>query len=235
MKCYRCGDKGEIGGCPDCGKVLALGQKGNVTITEEVLDRHVIPTEYLNVTWDVDLFKRSHPLLIDSQKGEYYIDQLTKIIDIFKRGELPQQSAIIISERGMAKKTFGYICMKLAIANGYSVCPMLDNTEIKRINELSADNYKSWALYKLPKIEDVIGSDVLFLTVDYDRYSTALRTIESVIDKRARHGRATIVLTRFSLKAMSQYEKDKYISLIEQTRGYNNKKYPVIISCEEEY
>lgn len=232
IKCYRCKDKGEFGGCPDCGKTVGMGTKGSTIVTTEILEKHVIPLEYQDILWDKKILEGTHPFKLESLDFKTYCEQLTRIYEIFRKGELPQQSAIIVAERGMGKLTLAYTCMKQALSHGYTVCPILDNTQIKRINELSSDNPKSYALYKQPRIEDLLYSDVVFMTVDKDRYSTALRTIESIIDKRARLGNATIVLTRFGLDAMSQFEKkDAYRSLQENTRSFNNKKFPAIIQC----
>lgn len=231
-KCYRCKDKGEFGGCPVCGKTISLGAKGATVVTTELLEKNAIPTEYQDILWDKKLLEATHPLKMGNPDFTKYCEQLTKIYEIFQKGELPQQSAIIIAERGMGKMTLAYTCMKQALQHGYTVCPVLDNTQIKRINELSSDNPKSYALYRQPRIEDLLYSDVVFITVDKDRYSTALRTIESIIDKRARLGSATIVITRYGLDTMSQFEKkDSYQTLQETTRSYNNKKYPAIITC----
>lgn len=232
MICYQCRDKGTIGGCPKCGKTVSLGNKGSVTVTAELLEKNTIPAEYNDILWDRKILESSHVNKMGYENFLNYSEQLTRIFEIFHRGELPQQSAIIIADRGMGKMTLAYTCMKQALEHGYTVCPLMDNTQIKRINELSSDNPRSYALYKQPRIEDVLYSDCLFITVDKDRYSTALRTIESVMDKRARLSLSTMVITRYSLSSMSQFEKkDSYLSLQEPTRRFNNKKFPSIISC----
>jgi hypothetical protein len=231
-KCYRCGDKGEYGGCPECGKNLSMGGKGAVAVTTEILDKHIIPHEYADVQWDTRILESTHQYKMGNPDFAEYCKQLEKIFRIYQQGEIPQQSAIIIAERGMGKMTLGYICMRYALSHGYTVCPMLDNTQIKRISELSSDRPTSYALYRQPYIEDILYSDVLFMTVDKDKYSTALRTIESIMDKRARVGNSTIVLTRFGLDVMSQFEKKgSYLTLQEPTRKFNNKKFPSIIQC----
>ena len=161
-----------------------------------------------------------------------YCEQLTKIFNIFDNGSIPNQSVIVIAGRGMGKMTFAYTCMRQALEHGYSVCQVLDNTQLKRINILSADRPKNNYTYRLPSIDDVENSDVLFITVDIDNYSTALRTIESVMRKRMMIGKSTFVLSRFGLDAMSQFEKkDSYLTLMESRRKYNNRKYPVILKC----
>lgn len=232
MKCSVCRDKGMIKGCISCGTVLSLGGKGSTSVTTELLEKSCIPKEYKDIVWDKDLLIATHPTKSGNEDFNIYCNQLTKIQSIFSNGELPQQSAIIIAERGMAKLTLAYICMRYALENGFTVCPILDNTQIKRIKSLSSDNPKSYALYKQPTVEEIQYSDVLFITVDKDNYGSALRTIESVIDERARVSLPTFVITRFNLAMMSQFEKrDSYVSLQEPTRRFNNKKYPSIITC----
>jgi hypothetical protein len=229
--CRTCEDKGLKGGCPACGKVYGLQRKA-VEVTAEVLDSKNIPNEYLGVIWDAQKLRNNHQELIENNKFKHYIDQLTKLTEIFNSGKLPNQSVIIIAPRAMSKVTFAYSCMQLAMEHGFTVCKMVDNTQIKRINSLSADNPNTWIMRDLPSIEEIITSDVLFLTVDMDNYGTALRTIESVIEKRARCNRATFVITRFPIDRMCQFEKkNSYSSLFDRTRSFNNKKYPVIIDC----
>lgn len=230
--CYTCRGKGLAEGCPQCGKKPSLGKKGDVVVTTALLEKCVIPTEYNDIRWDINELKATHSSKSSDQSFHHYCEQLTKIFGIFDEGLVPTQSAIIISGRGMGKMTLAYTCMRQALQHGYTVCPILDNTQLKRINMLSADNNKSYYLYRLPTIEDVVYSDVLFITIDKDNYGTALRTVESVMDKRARLGLSTFVLSRYSLDMMTQFEKrDSYLSIMDPTRKYNGKKYPVIIKC----
>lgn len=232
MICRTCEDKGLIGGCPVCHKVFNSVKLKKVEVTTETLDSKSIPKDYLGVVWDKEKLIANHQMYIENTQFKFLINQLDRMTEIFKRGEIPNQSVIIIAPRSMSKVTFAFSCMQLAISNGYSVCPLLDNTQIKRINRLSSDNPTSWCLKNYPTIEEVLTADVLFMTVDNDNYATALRTIESIMEKRSRLDKATFVLTRYSLDKMSQFEKhDEYETLMDRTRSFNNKKYPIIINC----
>lgn len=234
MICRTCRDKGLISGCPTCGKHMHTSGKGTVTLTPEILEENLIPEEYLDCDWNIDILNSNHPMLVNNMDYKNYCKSITKLVESFSAGLIPKSSGIIISDRSFGKKTLAYICMKIALSKGYTVCPMLDNTQIKRINELSSDNPNSYALKRLPSIDKIITSDVLFITVDYDRYSTALRTIESIMDKRARIGKSTFVISRYTLDEMSMFEKrDKYLTLIEPTGKFNNRKYPIIISFKQ--
>ena len=232
--CYTCRGRGLLSGCPTCGKFLSTSKVTKPVVTSELLNSEYIPNEYASIEWDCDILKGSHITLSDNKNFLHYCEQLTKIVNIFSKGELPNQSAIIIAPRGMGKQTFAYNCLRKALMNGYSISPIIDNTELKRINVISSDKPYSKYLWKMVTIEELLTNDVLFVTVDSDNYSTSLRTIESIMNKRARLGKTTFAISRYSLSKMSQYDgKGSYTSFVDTTRKNNNKKYPVIITCDE--
>lgn len=235
IKCRCCADRGLPKGCPECGKILGIHkQSASVPINE--MEKIKIPEEYQNVIWDTDELKNSHPMLLSDNNFINYCNQLDKLSNLFTKGEIPKTSGIIISKRGYGKKTLAYYCMRVALSYGYTVCPMLDNTQIKRINQLSADNPTSWVLRQLPSVDEITYCDVLFVTVDIDNYSTALRTIESIMDKRARQSKSTFIISRYSLDEMSMFQqKRSYLTLLDSTGKLNNRKYPVVINYKGEY
>lgn len=227
--CRHCMDKGLPKGCPECGKTLT-SVKSVLDVSPTQLEKISIPTEYVNAVWDTDKLKNTHPLALSDNMFINYCNELEKLVNIFTSGNIPKTSGIIIAKRGYGKKFLAYTCMKAALANGYTVCPMLDNTQLKRINQLSSENPTSWVLKYLPSIDEVTYSDVLFITVDIDNYKTALRTIESIIDKRARQSKPTFIISRYTPEEMSMYEKrGSYLTLLDPTGSNNNKKYPALI------
>lgn len=230
MFCRRCGGSGTYEGCPVCGKIKDQTEK-QIVLTETVVESQLIPKEYLGVEWDIQKLIHNHQELVEDEHFKRYSSQLKKIHEIFSRGEVPNKSAIILANRGMSKITFAYSCMQLALQYGHKVCRLIDNTQLKRINVLSSDNPNSWILRELPSIEEIETSDVLFLTIDKDNYGTALRTIESIMEKRARYEKSTFIISRYSLDKMSQFEKkNSYYSLMDYTGLNNPRKYPVIIN-----
>lgn len=233
VTCYTCGGVGTSEGCPECGKKSVEVTKIFSDIpTDFTVNAGKIPLEYINMAFDPNLLISSHKQFEANAKFLRYVKQLEKVLQIFESGKIPNQSAIFIADRGFGKRIFAYNCLKFAAKNGFSISPIIDNTELKRINIISSDNYKSSFLYNKTSIEDILTADVLFMTVDCDNFGTALRTIESVMDKRCRLGKSTFVISRFSLDKMSVFDKDNdYISMIENTRQVNNKKYPVIIKA----
>ena len=68
-----------------------------------------------------------------------FLDQLTKIDGIFKEGGIPNKSVYIIAPPGYSKTVFAYSCMQQALANGYSVAPIIDTIEQKKLIVLASE------------------------------------------------------------------------------------------------
>lgn len=230
--CYVCGGKGTADGCPDCGKKFTDVTKIFSTIaTDKMIKYADIPKAYVNMPWSTQQLIDTHPNIIYEDKFKRYYTQLEKILSIFAEGKIPNQSAIIIANRAMGKRIFAYNCLKLAAEHGFSICPILDNTEVKYISLKSATQPDSKYLFNHISLEKILFSDVLFLSVDYDNYSSALRTIESIMDKRARFDKPTFIISRYNLSKLSYYDRnDSYLTLFEDSRKVNNLKFPVIIN-----
>lgn len=231
-ECYICGGKGTAEGCPDCGKKFTDVTKIFTTVaTDKMIKYADIPKAYVNMSWSTQQLIDTHPGIIYEDKFKRYYTQLEKILSIFAEGKIPNQSAIIIADRAMGKRIFAYNCLKLAAKHGYSICPILDNTEVKYISLKSASDPNSKYLFNHISLERIIFSDVLFLSVDYDNYSSALRTIESIMDKRARFDKPTFIISRYNLANLAYHDNNNgYISLFEDSRKINNLKFPVIIN-----
>lgn len=232
--CLVCRGNGQPGGCPKCGKVFTMGSAGTTALSPEVLEKHQIPPEYMGITWDANELLHTHMNLKDDARFQMYTKQLTKLMELFKSGIKVNQSAIIIAGAQMGKMAFAYTCLKYALEAGFSVAPILDNTQIRRLNVLSADKpYSSYIKDLGISIEDLVNTDVVFMVADKDNPQSALPTYESLLDKRARRGRATFLLSRFSLQKMSPYGYDSD-GIVNRDRSYNTLKYPVIVRAFKE-
>lgn len=91
------------------------------------------------------------------------MDQLEKINNIFVEKLLPQKSAFIIAPAGYSKMTFAYSCMQRALDAGFSVAPLLDTVELKRVLVLASENVH----YKIDgriSYDDYIMADICFVT-----------------------------------------------------------------------
>ncbi len=232
MKCFTCGDVGLVGGCPACGKTL--GEEVREThsfLVEESCHQLHIPDNYKSLEWSKRRLQASHPELSDNESFARYCNNLEKVLEEFKLGRVPEQSALIIAGKGFSKQIWAYTCMRYAINAGYSVVPYLDSSEVKFINVASSTGLFNKELKSYPTMTEIEESDVMFVTVDCDNYGTSLRTIDSLLSKRARRSKSTFIVSRASIKQMCWYESTKnYMAYLEPTRSIDNRRYPVIVS-----
>lgn len=205
MKCISCNDKGTPTGCPVCGKTTIIQQiVPDYNLDDEKIK--LIPKAYREV-WDSSIIRDKFAEYANDSQLDNYLNKLDKLVQVFQKGMLPQNSTIIMSTVGLGKTRLAYYCMSLAVEHGYSVAPLFDNTEYRRLNMLSTDNY----LYKeflknnkhLPTIEKIIQADVCFMTIDPCNFKDSYQDIMSLLSKRDRLGKSTIILSCFTVNQIT--------------------------------
>lgn len=232
MKCFTCGDVGLVGGCPACGKTLGEEVKETTSFfTEEAYHELHIPDNYKGIEWSKRKLQVAHPEMSNNASFARYCDTLEKVLEEFKYGRIPDQSALIIANKGFSKEIWAYTCMRYAQNAGYSVVPYLDTSELKFINIATSTGLYNKELKSYPSMMEIMESDVMFVTVDCDNYGTALRTLDSLLSKRARRSKSTFIVSRASVRQMCWYESTQnYMAYLEPTRSIDNRRYPVIVS-----
>lgn len=232
--CFTCGGQGlKDKDCPECGKSLkpllddVLPKNEDIQISAD----SNIPRSYMGIDWLQEMLLRDYTELDKDLNFKRFVESLGKINNIFRTGMVPAKSFLIIAPPRFSKMIFAYSCMQYALAYGFSVAPILDTLEVKRLIALSAENPR-YKLYDRISYDSYINSDVLFLTVtktDYciDSYSTILE----ILDKRTRLGKFTGIISRFDMKTMSRRDYNHHFDKILDYSGNNNDlKYPAIIS-----
>ena len=208
--CFKCGGNGFVDkDCPECGRAarvksmnLEFREDADAFVTETGM--RVIPDHYKGIVWSTEMLIGTKP---DKEKDYRFLDfvkGLEKINSVFSKGVLSRQSAIIIAPAGYSKMTFAYSCMQRAIDNGFSVAPLLDTVEIKRLLTLAGDN-PNYKVCKTMSYDDYIMSDVLFATVTkLAAREWAFEVIQELIDRRARKGLSTFIISRYDLAEISR-------------------------------
>lgn len=215
MVCFNCQDNGIVGGCPVCEKeqvlVKYVAEIENPLVREEAFS--IIPESYRQ-DWDSNILRQTYLDYENDSEFNLYIKHLDSLIDLLRKGKLPQQSALIMSSAGMGKTHFAYCCMMLAASYGYTIGPLIDTTQYRRLNNISMDpitfrNYVR-ANPTTTSIDDVLNSDLQFLYVDPTCFKDAHRDIMSLVLKRDRLGKPTIILSMNTVNqiTVSDYEKD---------------------------
>lgn len=231
MNCFVCRDNGMPGGCPECGKTRTFSGKPAVNVTPTELAKYEIPRYYQEVVFDSEILQTAYPELTTHRQFKAYCDQLEKIHNIFKAGQIPSQSALIIAPPKRGKQIFAFSCMQHALANGYSIVPMLDTSEWRRLNLLSSERALSKEIKSLAySVDDIVSADVVFLTIDKDNFQGAYRAIESLVDKRARRDKPTFIISRYTVEQLSLLDfEGEFAENFDKTRMLNRLKYMALI------
>lgn len=256
--CFTCGNNGLVGKvCPECGhppagdktaevkKMNSFSQvKSNTetTLVEEG-SAEIIQPSYKGIFWNRRTLENDNTDKLAEKfdlgdKGNdklfvRFLDQLTKLDGIFKSGGIPNKSVYIIAPPGYSKTIFAYSCMQYAEANGYSVAPLIDTVELKRLLILASEKL-DYKLYGKFSYDDYVSSDVVFVTVTHTYYRyDAYSALDELINRRARLGLATFIISRYSLATL--YKWDKYNSLDSLKTSYSKDgmKYPAVIAYVE--
>ena len=244
--CFTCGNLGfEDKTCPECGreprnKSLNLDKMEKSEVKELVtkMGNTAIPLQYQGIFWDVEMLKKANADKVaeystadikDDLFFKRFYTQLGKINDIFSNGSIPHRSAIICAPAGYSKLTFAYSCMQKALSNGFSVAPLLDTNEVKRVLILAGES--PW--YKINRsidYDEYILSDVMFITVTkLYNYVDAYSVIQEVFDRRARKGLSTMIISRYSVQDISTNDKSGAFSTLINGDGEDTMKFPAII------
>lgn len=244
--CFTCGGKGFLDKtCPECGREptnesINLDKIENVGEFVKNVNGTMIPSKYHGVFWRKETLEIDNSAKLAKYNGiDYddrlfirYADQLEKINTIFAENRIPHKSAIIIAPAGYSKITFAYSCMQRALNAGFSVAPLLDTGELKRVLILASENPR-YKVNNCLSYDDYIMSDVLFVTVTkLYTHNEAYQTIQELIDRRSRKGLSTFVLSRFSLEEMSRTDRSQSFNAIKKV-STDDFKYPAIIQYRE--
>ena len=242
--------------CPECGHAPAgsdskLSQmssfsqvKANTetTLVEEG-SAEIVQPAYKGIFWNRRILENDNTEKLPEKfdiAGRYndrlfvrFLDQLTKIDGIFKEGGIPNKSVYIIAPPGYSKTVFAYSCMQHALANGYSVAPLIDTIELQRLLVLASEKL-DLKLYGRVSYDDFMSSDVVFVTVTHTYYRyDAYSVLDELINRRARLGLATFVLSRYSLKTLYKWDKLGSLDSLKNSSSKDGRKYPSVVAYVE--
>lgn len=237
--CFVCGNNGFTDKeCPGCGRAPVL-QSMNFEFQEETqefvkkIDSFGIPDVYRGVSWDAEILKNSKQSLLKDYNFIHFVEQLQKINKVFCSGLLSRKSAIIIAPAGFSKMIFAYSCMQRALDNNFTVAPLLDTNELKRLMFLGAENPK-YKLYDRIDYDSYLLSDVMFITVTkLKQHEWAYEVVQEILDKRTRLGLGTFIISRFDLAEISKRDYANSFDALADTTSTDTYKYPAVISYRE--
>lgn len=252
--CFTCGNKGLLNKvCPECGhpkvsdtlsrldKINNFDDLGAKT-TDSISDTDsfkLIPDCYDGVFWSRKKIENDYteklpekfdiPNASNDRLFVHFLDQLSKINNIFRQGGIPNKSVYIIAPPGYSKTIFAYSCMQYALANNYSVAPMIDTIELKRLLILAAENL-NYKLYDKFSYDEYLTSEVVFITVTHTYYRyDAYSVLEEIINRRSRLGLSTFIISRYSLNTLYKWDKFNTLDSLKNSNSKDCRKYPAVV------
>lgn len=256
--CFTCGGAGLVGKvCPECGhspagarssvieKMDSFSQvKANTetTLVEES-SAEIIQPAYRGVFWsrrkleNDNTEKLAEKFDLGDKKNDRlfvrFLDQLTKLDGIFRDGGIPNKSVYIIAPPGYSKTIFAYSCMQYAEASGYSVAPLIDTVELKRLLILASEKLE-YKLYGKFSYDEYVSCDVVFVTVTHTYYRyDAYSALDELINRRARLGLATFIISRYSLNTLYKWDKYNSLDSLKNSFSKDGMKYPAVVAYAE--
>ena len=233
--CFVCGGKGfpdKV--CPSCGRE-ALKESFNFEFREDTedfvtkIDAFGIPGKYRGVAWSAGVLRNSKPDKAEDYNFDKFVNQLDRINSVFADGLISPMSAIIVAPAGYSKMTFAYSCMQRAMDHGFTVAPLLDTVELKRLLVLASEN-PYYKLYGKVGYDDYIMADTMFVTVTKLRqHEWAYETIQEVLDRRTRKGLSTFIISRFGLSDISRRDSSNQFDALATAVSEDTYKYPAVI------
>lgn len=256
--CFTCGNTGLVGKvCPECGHPPAGIKENEIpemhsfnqvksnteTTLVEKESAEIIQPCYKGIFWDKrklendNTEKLGEKYDLDGRKNDRlfvrFLDQLSKMHGIFRDGGIPNKSVYIIAPPGYSKTIFAYSCMQHAEANGYSVAPLIDTVELKRLLILASEKL-DYKLYGRFTYDDYMTKDVVFITVTHTYYRyDAYSVLDELINRRARLGLATFILSRYSLNTLYKWDRYNSLDSLKNSSSKDGMKYPAVIAYME--
>lgn len=220
--CHLCGDQGKIGGCSRCG--LTPRAATGVKLLNLEVPTDIIPNVYQGVMWE-----KPNPDGL-SNKFKQFDDSLEKVYNMFLSGRIPSFSMFISAPPKSGKNSFAYSCMQTALAQKFSVAPLLSTSDWRRLYRVSQMNpfYKLFGKYQW---DTLAAKDVVFLFVDHsDEHNDDIPLLKSIMDTRAAFSLPTFIISDYRINDLVPKWNAKVYTMIynpDERRDY--LRYPVIL------
>lgn len=220
--CHMCNNEGKDGGCPRCGRTPRSANMTKVSAMDVPTD--IIPVVYQGQVWERPSVENL-PLRI-----KQYDDALEQVYNKFLQGIIPGFSLFLGAPPKSDKTKFAYCCMQTALAQQFSVAPLLSTSDWRRLQKVSQMNpfYKLYGKYKW---DELIARDVLFMFVDHsDERFDEIPLMKSVLDTRAAFGMSTFIISDYKLNDLvPRYDQEAYSAIYNPADGRDYQRYPVVL------
>ena len=221
-RCYVCNSQGKEGGCPKCG--LTPRAVNQIQVMKLDVGSDIIPKAYHGKMWE-------KPVGTDLPAQFKEVDvSMEKVYNSFLKGKIPSFSLFLASPPKTGKNTFAYSCMQTALAQNFSVAPLLSTSDWRRLLKVSQMNpfYKLYGRYQWDKL---ICTDVVFMFVDHsDDHHDDIPLLKSVMDARAAFDLSTFIISDYKLTDLvPSWNSEVYTTIYNPDTQRDYLRYPFIL------
>ncbi len=222
VRCHLCNSEGMEGGCPRCGRTPRSVNAVKMLNLEVPTD--LIPQPYQGCVWEKPDVEGT-PL-----RFQKFDQDLEKVYNYFLSGRIPAFSMFIAAPPKSDKNKFAYCCMQTALAQRFSVAPLLSTSDWRRLQKISQMN-PFYKLYNKYQWDGLISLDVVFMFVDHsDERFDEIPLLKSVLDARAAFGLSTFIISDYKLTDLvPRYDKESYSAIYNVSDKRDYLRYPVVI------
>lgn len=210
-KCEICRDIGKVnknGKIVDCEcKRNKLPELVDEITFESQIDKYV-PEQYKGTTYDMNLVLNSNLLPPEYKKNPEVINFLNTMQKLYSKIMLGQKfnySLFISAPQNMGKNNLVYACLETSLKIGKTVAPYLDSLKIYGMI------YNYWEQND-GIVNQLETADICFIkhSTGYTDSKVSMQAIKVIVDRRARNGLPTFVVTRTGLNYLEKV--DPYIT-----------------------
>jgi hypothetical protein len=215
-KCDFCGDEGftskSPNQCPYCGRKRGATKVADNVDIQVVLDEAgvFVPEDYRNIEFDATRLRNNKRELAENGGFDRYVNTMNKIYNEVRDGIIPNKSVLLYAPQNFGKQSWVYATLQAGIKAGMRTIPFMDLHEAKRIIEACEQrSFRDPILKQYGVLDaDIYDADLCILKVPVgNRYLEAYQQIVSILDRRGRRSKKTIITSRYSLKALSEPDK----------------------------
>lgn len=198
--------------CEVCGQGKIMKVVDYLQIeSEQIFDNLGIPPYIAKDAYNSATLLSDKKHLADNTAFQMYCSKTDRLLESFTRGNPLMCSIFVGAPSGFGKEHLVYSIMLAGMDNGLTVFPYIDLSEAQQLinsYEKGKDDDPIRTQIKFTDI-DLYNSDICILKVPHSENQLSYQTALTVIDRRARRGKSTIIVSRYPFKYFTLRDSTK--------------------------
>ncbi|MER2114279.1 MAG: hypothetical protein ABS904_00820 [Solibacillus isronensis] len=230
--CPSCGGR-PIGKkvCEICGAGKSIEKIDYFRLENEgVLEKLYIPEDFTRDTYDKNVLLQAKEHLKDNPSFVGFLEKLDRLMTFVGRGGKLESSLFISAPSGFGKEHFVYTLLCIALEKGMTVFPYIDLAEAESLITSYESGSPKDDIRQAIQFTDLemYEADLCILKVQHSNNGHAYKTALNIIDKRARRGKSTVIVSRYNIRYFAMLDNFKEIEGIIDPNSKRPKNLKVI-------